>query len=192
MKSLLYNGALTLGIILATSCSQTEEKKKATDETSTQTNQTIDTSGYFIKGLLNGSPKDVAKVLGEPDVKIKASKDCDYLPSCNETTYQNKKYEVLYYNNKLKWIEINNIDIFNKNAIQYVGFPASEPTFANKFMIHWRSAATIGTATGPLIPVKGIRQISALPVDENTLLPAGNNNKGYMIVEVETDYNNKF
>ena len=59
-------------------------------------------------------------------------------------------------------------------------------------MIHWRSAATRGTATGPLVPVNGIRQISVLPVDENTVLPAGNNNKGYIIVEVEINFTNKF
>jgi hypothetical protein len=192
MKKLLLAKPLLIGILFAISCGQTGEKTQTTNDTTPSTTQTVDTSGSFIKKLLNGSPKEVAKILGEPDIKIKPSKDCDYLPNCNETSYQNKKYEVLYYNNKLKWIEINNIDIFNKNAIQYVGFPASDPTFENKFMIHWRSAATRGTATGPLIPVKGIRQISVLPGDESTLLPAGNNSKGYMIVTVETNYNNRF
>jgi hypothetical protein len=185
MKKLLYDGTILFGIALTTSCGQATDKSKPSNNSSlTVTTETVDTSGYFIKGILNSSPKEVAKVLGEPDAKIKPSKDCDYLPSCNETTYQNEKYEVLYYNNKLKWIEINDVEIFNKSAIQFVGFPAFEPTFANKFMIHWRSAATRGTATGPLIPINGIRQVSVLPADRNR--------KGYIIVEVETDYNQKF
>jgi len=186
MKNLLYYGTIILGIILSASCGQTENKKKTTEDNSSNTKTTakVDTSDYFIKSILNCSPKEVSKILGVPDTKIKASEDCDYLPSCNETTYQNGKYDVLYYNNKLKYIEIENVDIFNANAIQYIGFPACEPTFANKYMIHWRSAATRGTATGPLIPIKGIRQVAVLPADGNR--------KGYMIVAVETDYDNKF
>lgn len=37
---------------------------------------------------------------------------------------------------------------------------------------------------GPLIPIKGIRQVS--------VLPASGNKQGYIIVEVETDYNKRF
>lgn len=149
------------------------------DETPKQTQETIDTSGYFIKGLLNSSPKEVAKVLGDPDGKIKASKDCDYLPSCNETTYQNGKYEVLYYKNKLKWITINQKGLFNKNAIRYAGFQSCEPTFSDPLVGYdWRNSETRGTATGPLIPIKGLRQVCAFP--------------DYILITVETDYDKKF
>jgi hypothetical protein len=191
MKKLFYRYILIGSIVVATSCGQTNERSKGATPAEA-TNQHADTSEYFIKSILNCSPGEVAERLGKPDKQIKPAKDCDYLPNCLTTTYQNGKYEVLYYSNKLKWIEINNVDVFNEHAIEYVGFPASEPTFANKFMIHWRSAATRGTATGPLIPVKEIREIAVLPNDANTLLPAGDNNKGYMIVEVETDNNRKF
>ena len=147
---------ILIGALFTISCGQTEDKtSNSTSSTpATKTTKLVDTSGLFIRKLLNSSPQEVAKYIGKPDTKIKPSTDCDYLPACNEASYQNKKYEVLYYNNKLKWIEINNIDVFNETAIQYVGFPASEPTFANKFMIHWRSAATRGTATGPLFQWK--------------------------------------
>jgi hypothetical protein len=184
MKNLIYNGTLILGIILTISCGQTE-KKKTTDEASNQTQAAADTSHYFIKKLLNCSPKDVAAKLGKPDGEIKVSKDCDYLPDgCKDATYQNGKYEVTYFKNMLKSIVINGIDNFNKEMIQYVGFPSCEPTLENKFMIHWRNADTRGTATGPLIPIKGIREVCVLPADGNK--------KGYMMVLVESDYNGRF
>jgi len=115
MKYLIYKWTLIIAVVLLNSCNQSEEKKKDAKEVPqvTQTNTAIDTSGSFIKKLLNSSSKEVAKKLGNPDENIKPSKDCDYLPSCNEATYQNEKYEVLFYNNMLKWIEINNINIFN-------------------------------------------------------------------------------
>ena len=180
MKNILYNGTLILGIILATSCGQTGEKKK-TDETSQgpQTTKQIDTSGYFIASILNCSPKEVAKQLGDPDGKIKPSNDCDYLPSCNEATYHNGKYEVLYYKNKLKWITINQKGLFNKNVICYFGFPSCVPTFSNPpYTIGWRNSETKGTATGPLIPIKGLREVCAFP--------------DYILITVETNYDMKF
>ena len=63
MKNKFYIGAIFLAIIFATSCGQTEEKTKTTTDTSqpTETAPAVDTSGSFIKRLLNCSPKDVAK-----------------------------------------------------------------------------------------------------------------------------------
>ena len=144
-----------------------------------QTTEQIDTSGNFIASILNCSPKEVAKQLGEPDYKIKPSNNCGYLPSCNETNYQNGKYEAFYYKNKLKSLTINQKGLVNKNAICYIGFPNCVPTFSNppKY-IGWRNSEEKGTAIGPIIPIKGIREIFAWP--------------DFMVIEVEANFDKKF
>ena len=98
MRYLFSNWTFILVIILLNSCNQPEQKNKNSIQSSqsTLTNESIDTSMYFIKKLLNCSSKEVAKKLGSPDKRIEPSKDCDYLPNCMEATYQNEKYEVLY------------------------------------------------------------------------------------------------
>jgi hypothetical protein len=183
MKKVIYIKTILLGIILITSCGQLEVKTKLAEETpSNIVNKTVDTSGSFIKSILNRSPKEVAEVLGNPDTEIKKSKDCDYLPSCEATTYQNGKYEVLYYNNKLKWILIYQKGLFNKDAIRYLGFPNWEPTFINTNpdigIISWRSFKEKGTATGPLIPVDGLLEINAVPK--------------YIVITVDAYYDKEF
>lgn len=123
--------------------------------------------------------KEVAKQLGEPDDGIKPSNDCDYLPSCYEATYQNRKYEVLYYKNKLKWLYISEAGRMSKDAISYIGFQSCVPTFSNPpHIISWRSFETKGTATGPLLPIKGLREFTVFP--------------DYLYILVETNYDSKF
>lgn len=182
MKKLLYLGTLILGIILTASCGHTQEKKRTVKTLQGyQISEQIDTSEYFIVSLLNCSPIEVAKQLGDPDEKIKPSNDCDYLPSCYEANYKNGIYNVLYYNNKLKWIVVNvkGLYILDNSAICYVGFPSCVPTFSNPpYGIWWRNSETKGTATGPLIPIKGIRQVCAFPK--------------YILITVETNYDKKF
>jgi hypothetical protein len=154
-----------------------ENKNKTTSDYSATL--TDNTSEHFVKNILNCSPKEVSKVLGEPEDKIKVTKDCDYLPSCNSATYQNGKYEVLYYKNKLKWITINQKGLFDDNAMQYIGFQKCEPTFSNPpYGIWWRNSETKGTATGPLLQIKGLREIAAFP--------------NYILITVETNYDKKF
>ncbi len=162
------------------SCGQTPKQTPGTisDSTTTQTVTTVDTSGHFVKRILNTSPKEVGKILGRPDKPLAASTDCDYLPSCMATIYQNDKYEALFYNNKLKWLEINRTDLYNSNAIEWIGFPKAEPTFVSDRCIFWRSSETRGTATGPLLTITGLRNISAC--------------SGWVLVSVATDYQGKF
>ena len=175
MKNILSVGTLIIGIIIATSCGQKEDKKSQ----NLQIDEQIDTSGYFIASILNSTPKEVAKLLGEPDGGIKPSNDCLYLPSCYEATYQNNKYEVLYYKNKLKWLYIGEAGHMNKDAISYAGFPSCVPTFSNPpHIISWRSNETKGTATGPLLPIKGLREFTVFP--------------DYLFITVETNHNSKF
>jgi hypothetical protein len=184
MKNVFYIGTFVLGIILATSCGQSGQQAKSLADSTTTTvtkekeKEPVDTSDYFIRKILNCNPNEVAKQLGAPDGQIKASEDCEYLPNCYEAAYQNDKYEVLYYNNRLKLIQVNQKGLFNNNAIRFVGFQSCEPSFSSNIGIWWRSPATIGTATGPLIPIKGIREIFA--------------GQGGIIVRVEADYNEKF
>lgn len=149
--------------VLCLSCGQPQEQISETSSVS-ETNQTVvpvDTSGYFIRRILNTSHKEVEKALGKSDKPLVTSTDCDYLPTCLSTTYQNGKYEALFYNNKLKWLEINRADLYNSNAIEWIGFPKVKPTFSSDRCIFWRSAETRGTATGPLLTINGLRHISA-------------------------------
>ena len=140
----------------------------------------------FVRSILNASPKDVERNLGKPDNGIKASKDCDYLPSCNVATYQSGKFEVLFYNNRLKWIEIKGDNLFAKNGPEAIGFSSAPPTFENKFTRSWRSEANKGTATGPLIPINGINEINVFPPNK------GNNNAGFMVITIGVSYNKSF
>ena len=189
MKITFYVWTLIIVAVLTISCNQTDDKKKAIEPEieTVKVDQTVDTSHYFIKSILNSSPKEVAKKLGDPDGKIKPSADCDYLPNCNEATYQNDKYEVLYYNNKLKWIQINiPEEIFNEHAIEYIGFPHRVPTFTNEDGIYWRSPAHRGTAEGPMVQINGIREIDVFaPTSLNQY-------KGYILATVDANYKKKF
>src|SRR6266498_3726418 len=162
--------------VLCLSCGQTQEKTSETN-LDTQPVAPADTSGHFIRSILNTSPKEVEKALGKADKPLMRSKDCDYLPTCMSTTYQNGKFEALFYENKLKWLEINRTDLYNSNAIEWIGFPKAEPTFTSDRCIFWRSAETRGTATGPLLTISGLRNISAC--------------SEWVIVSINTHYNGK-
>src|SRR5437868_958670 len=102
-----------LSISMLISCSSSENKSPSTkNETTalqTKSTESKDTSFYFVKRLLNASPKEVEKQLGKPDKKIETTKDCFDMdmPKCQVATYQGEKFEVAYYNNRLKDIEIN-------------------------------------------------------------------------------------
>jgi hypothetical protein len=58
--------------------SETNENKIETTAKNEQQNivETKDTSLYFIKRLLNCSPKEVERILGKPDSKIIVTNDC--------------------------------------------------------------------------------------------------------------------
>ena len=176
---MFYKLTLYCITVFCLSCGQTEEKTPEANSGSTDTKAIaqVDTSGHFIRRILNTSPKEVEKALGKSDKPLTSSKDCDYLPSCMNTTYQNGKYEALFYDNKLKWLEINRTDLYNTNAIEWIGFPKAEPTFTSDLCIFWRSAETRGTATGLLIAINGLRNISAC--------------SEWLIVSVDTHYKGK-
>jgi len=179
MRYPFYIGALIIAFILFVSCGHKENNVKTEKITNeAQTTTQIDTAGYFIASILNCSPSEVAKYLGKPDKPIKPTLDCDYLPRCDEATYHNREYEALYYQNKLKWLQINHSGHNNKNAISYIGFPSCMPTFSNSTGYFWRNAETNGTATGPLVPIKGLREVCAFP--------------NYILITVETKYDLKF
>src|SRR4051794_11304432 len=114
MNTTFYKLALYCITVFCLSCGQTQEKTSEANSSSTDNKAIaqIDTSGHFIRRILNTSPKEVEKGLGKSDKPLTSSKDCDYLPSCMNTTYQNGKYEALYYENRLKWLEINRTDLY--------------------------------------------------------------------------------
>jgi len=132
----------------------------------------------FVRSILNSSPQEVQLKLGLPDKDLNTTKDCDYLPDCSEATYKSGKFEALFYNNRLKWIQVNNNKMFDKNGLKIIGFSASPPTFESKFVHSWRSSVRQGSAKGPLIPVAGIREIDVFP--------------DYMLITVDASYDKRF
>ncbi len=165
---------------------------------SVASNEQPDTSLMFVKHILNCTPTEVAGILGNPDSALKSySGDSDsgsgnifYMPHYS-TTYQNKKYWALYSKkNQLKFIQIQvTLSYFNDNAIQKIGFPHCEPSCpSNDFIISWRGSTFLGsTCQGPLITVKGMREICVNT--DNVLRP---HDSAYINVEVEPNYDNKF
>jgi len=118
----------------------------------------------MVRAILNASPASVSKILGAADGPIAPSKDCDYLPACSSATYQHGKFEALFYKNRLKWLSVNRPGLMTEDLLARLGFPSARPTFTNPgSLIAWRSAEARGTARGPLVPIKGIRQIVAFP-----------------------------
>jgi hypothetical protein len=116
----------------------------------------------MIRTILNASPAKVSKVLGAADGPIKPSRDCDYLPTCSAATYQHKKFEALFFKNRLKWITVDRPGMMTEDLLSRLGFRSSPPTFVNpRNSMAWRSAGRRGTASGPLVPIEGIREIMA-------------------------------
>ena len=148
---------------------------KVADEDSSAKEESRDTTYYFAKRLLNSSPKEVEKVLGKPDSKIKQSKDCDHLIyPCLEAKYQNGKFEVLYSNNLLKWITINNIVgvFYDENAVEFLNFPKSIPTKTTEHFIWWQNYG-------------GIKNIAFVKEDSRYLVK-------YIMIQVDEFYDKKF
>jgi len=157
-------------MILFFNCTNAKKKLSTEQLSSSQgerRQETIDTSFYYVKKLLNRSSHEVAKKLGIPDGKIQITEDCDYLPSCKEATYRNGKYDVLYYGDRLKWLHIDVKGFLNKDAMKRIGFPSCEPTFNNpSFVIRWS------------YPVKGLREVSVF--------------QNYILINVDANFNDKF
>ena len=140
----------------------------------------------FIRSILNASPIEAERHLGKPDKMPTVSRDCDYLATCTVATYQKGKFEALYYNNRLKSLEVRGNEFFTQNAPEAIGFSATPPTWASSFVRSWRSPERRGTAKGPFIAISGIREINVFPPN-----PA-NDNRGYMIINVEERHDKRF
>jgi hypothetical protein len=194
---LVAGAMLSIAVLAGCSSGTKEQRAQTADSTGAQTKEDVnadppetveqaaDTTHRFIKRILNASPREVAKILGNPDSGIKPTRDCVYLPSCSEATYRNKRYGVHYYNNALKSIIITHFPVYNKHVVRYLGFPEWEPSIANKSVIEWRGKLNKAkNSTGPLIPVPGIITITVTP--HRAGFP------GLVILEVEAGYNGKF
>jgi hypothetical protein len=192
MKKLL-SILLVAGAVALTSCGSgnkgTDEKEKKVNQDSLTTakneKRKQDTSLYFVKKILNASPVEVANFLGKPDNGINKSDDCDYLPNCEEAFYQNGKYDVLYYNNMLKSIYIKNVNglRYNEDCIEYLNFPKINPTIKNEFNIGYK--------------VEGLKNLQFQPpVEKQKFQELKDEDKnwevGYIIIDVEVNYNKRF
>ena len=166
MKVAIITTSAVIGILATSSCSKpTSETKSIPGQVSSPFSPTPSPAAQdyvMIRTILNASPANVSKVLGAPDGPIKPSRDCDYLPACSAATYQHKKFEALFYKNRLKWITVDRPGMMTEDLPSRLGFRSSPPTFVNPGeMIAWRSAEKRGTARGPLVPIEGIREIMA-------------------------------
>jgi hypothetical protein len=138
---------------------------------------TVATQYAFVRGLLNQGPAAVAGQLGGPDRPLENSRDCDYLPECVVGRYGTGRYEALYFGDRLKWLHINDSTLFGRDAIQRIGFPSVTPTWENNVVVAWRSAATRGTAKGPLVTFDGLLDVSVF--------------RNYLLVRVKKDFNGR-
>lgn len=185
MKKQLTIMTLSFGLLFvacnnSSSDKSTEVKEssepKIADVYSSKKQEARDTSYYFVKRLLNSTPIEVEKILGKPDGRIKQSRDCDYLPTpCMEANYQKGKYEVLYSNNLLKWITVNDVTgkYFDESAVELLNFPKSIPSNRNTNFLWWES-------------YPGLKNICVIPKDENKY------SIKYFLIQVDENYNEKF
>src|SRR5258708_719435 len=140
MKSIL---PLSLVIFLSIfSCKpSTKKEENITDQTIKEKNEVIDTTYFFVRRILNASPKEVASKLGSPDQPLTNSRDCvieNAVGTCVQGMYQGEKYFVEYSHNRLKWVEIERFQWFDEDVIQRLGFPKLTPTFSGSEVISWR------------------------------------------------------
>ncbi|HTH55744.1 MAG TPA: hypothetical protein VL728_06830, partial [Cyclobacteriaceae bacterium] len=158
--------ALLLTIVLSFfGCNRsTKNMENTTDRPIGAKRQPIDTTYFFIRRILNASPREVALKLGNPDQQLAISRDCvieNPAGTCVQGTYQHEKYFVEYSRNKLKWIEIERFKPFDEDVIQRLGFQNLTPTFSGKQVISWRGQKFKGNASnGPLLSIPGIIEIS--------------------------------
>jgi hypothetical protein len=190
-KLILFMLIIALFVSCKNKINETEREKilkQDSIELMKKVNSRKDTSLYFIKKILNASPQEVEKYLGKTDNGIVSTDDCgDQLKYCNEALYQNGKYDIVYYNNKMKGVIMKNFPVFDNTAIELIGFGASEPTVKNGVLIIWRSDAikTVqykSNKNGPNITIKGIRQIQV----------CSNNGKIILSIDIDVDYNDKY
>ncbi|MDI9325453.1 MAG: hypothetical protein QM526_01555 [Alphaproteobacteria bacterium] len=135
---------------------------------------------FFMKLLLNQSPEYVEKILGHPDTVIKLTDDCFDLkiPLCATTTYQNKKFEVDYYDGLLKTIVINGLDdqAYNSSFIEKIDF-SGKPLINNFYNIRWDTTTLLEA---------GIKEIVIFPKKDDAYFIR------YAMIFVDKEYNKPF
>jgi len=166
-------------------CSQTANK------TSEQNLSANDTTFYFVKRILNVSPKVVEQILGKPDKPFEKLNDCDPLPYCNEANYQDGKITIDYYNNLSKIIMINEVSnmTYDNNMIGRINFPNSVPTFVSQknnvgsIMTFWRNNPN----NKEICKYDGINEIWFKSKDQDS-----SDRVASIYIQIDKDYNKKF
>ena len=133
-----------------------------------------DTGFFFIKRLLNASPEEVAKIIGNPDEKIEETDDCtEEFSPCNNASYHGGGLSVLYYKNKLKFLTYFDHSglQYNQDIIEHLGFPSALPTSVNQACLSWEN-------------YEGIKIINVFSGEQNTV--------NYISIQVDKNYNKKF
>ncbi len=98
MKHFLCFSLIIVGLLSISSCGA----EKAPPTVTSEAPKITDTSLFFVRRILNCSPKEVEKVLGKADKGVHVSNDCGgELPSCSEATYKAGKFDILYYKLKI-------------------------------------------------------------------------------------------
>ena len=123
MKSYFYFLSLYIFIFL-TNCKSENAQKSETK---------LEKPLVDVKSMLTMSELDLEKVLGKIDRKEKVSGYPCERANCQRVFFGNEKYELLFKENKIDRITINNAPDLSadENAIIKLGFPETKPSFVN-------------------------------------------------------------
>lgn len=107
-------------------------------------NSTVEEHGVIIKieDIANKSLPDVEKVLGKSESTEKVKGYPCEKSDCNREIFQSGKYEIIFKQGKADRITINQVPNLtgSTDAIETLGLPESEPTFANEgTVVRWEN-----------------------------------------------------
>lgn len=95
-----------------------------------------------IEDIANKSLSEVEKVLGKSESAEKVTGYPCEKSDCNRETFQDGKYEIIFKQGKADRITINQVPNLtaSTDAIEILGLPDSEPSFANEgTVIRWEN-----------------------------------------------------
>ena len=135
------------------SCGDSKESKTqilTNNEPTTSADTSVSRPAPIIEiTKLVGRPlKEVEKLLGKPNELKKP--DPREVPCednrCNEASFQDGKYEVVFIHGKADWITINRVSnsLLDEGVITLLGLPESSPAFNNPSnVLRWENVAGI-------------------------------------------------
>ena len=142
MKNLLF--AVLSGII-STSCESNNSYSVGTPANTEEAKPiAVEKAPILIdiQKIAGRNRKQVETFIGPPDRKKPqhvTDSPCDKL-ACQQYTYRNGQFEIVFINNKADWITIHKVNDFgfSREATEFLGLPISTPDFAGDGVIRWK------------------------------------------------------